>query len=125
MNKGNAWCQHAPVLVAIISHTKWVENGQDINPTNAFDTGAAWGFLALEATRKGLVAHAMGGFNRQKAKEILNIPKDYDVHAIVAIGYRGDMAYLPEDLQAREKPSSRHGITQFTYEGSFTNLIDE
>src|SRR5690625_17843 len=50
MNQGNVtWCQHAPVLVAIVSHTKWVPDGKDINPTNAFDTGTAWGFLALEA----------------------------------------------------------------------------
>src|SRR5690625_255546 len=125
MNKGNAWCQHAPVLVAIISHTKWVENGQDINPTNAFDTGAAWGFLALEATRKGLVAHAMGGFDRAKAKETLNIPNDYDVHAIVAIGYRGDSNVLPSDLQAREKPSNRQTIKEFTYEGTFAKQIDQ
>lgn len=126
MNQGNiTWCQHAPVLVAIISHTKWVEGGRDINPTNAFDTGTAWGFLALEATRKGLVAHAMGGFNREKAKEVLNIPEDFDVHAIVAIGYRGDKNYLPEDLQVREKPSNRRKITEFTFEGTFNQLIDE
>src|SRR5690625_4625575 len=125
MNKGNAWCQHAPVLIAVISHTKWVEDGQDTNPTHAFDTGTAWGFLALEATRKDLVAHAMGGFDRAKAKQLLNIPDDYDVHAIVAIGYRGKVNNLPEDLQAREKPSNRRSIEDFTYEGTFANHMNQ
>jgi|SRR5690625_2459066 len=126
INKGNiTWCQHAPVLVAVISHTKWVEDGRDINPTNAFDTGTAWGFLALEATRQGLVAHGMGGFNREKAKETLNIPDDYDIHAIIAIGYRGDLFNLPADLQAREKPSNRKNIKEFTYEGTFAQPLKE
>src|SRR5699024_2012827 len=86
INEGNViWCNKAPVLVALLSKTDNEDGGH--NPSHAFDTGAAWGFLALEAYRKGLVTHAMGGFDREKAKEVLSIPENYTVHAIVALGY--------------------------------------
>lgn len=117
INESNViWCQNAPVLVAVVSHEK---NGERHNRTHAFDTGTAWGFLALEAARKGLIAHAMGGFNHEKAKEVLQVPDDYTIHAIVAIGYQGEKEMLSEALQAREKPSDRKKIEEFISEGSF------
>lgn len=121
INNGNViWCDQAPVLVAVLSYKMWNEDDDTINPAHAFDAGTSWGYLALEAARKGLIAHAMGGFNRTKAKETLNIPEDYDIHAIIAIGYEGSKSNLPEELQEREKPSDRKKIQQFIMEGSFT-----
>ncbi|WP_047981102.1 nitroreductase family protein [Ornithinibacillus contaminans] len=121
INDGNkAWCRKAPVLVAVISKAVEERFGGK-NPSHAFDTGTAWGFLALEAARKGLVTHAMGGFNRQEAKKLLQIPEGFDVQAIVAIGYQGDKAELNETLQEREIPSNRHRVEDFTFEGLFPN----
>lgn len=120
MNKGNMWCGEAPVLVAVISHKHWNYDSDSINPTHAFDTGTAWGFLALEAVRKGLYTHPMGGFDREKAREVLKLPQDYEIHAIVAVGYKGDRADLPEALQEREVASGRKGIKEFISEGKFS-----
>ncbi len=89
------------------------------NPTHAFDTGTAWGYLALEATRKGLIAHAMSGFEPEQARKTLNIPEEYELHAVVAIGYQGDRDALPEALQEREKPSMRRSLSESVYEGKF------
>src|SRR5699024_4274146 len=81
INEGNvAWCKKAPVLIAVISKTDRAPGKN--NRTHAFDTGAAWGYLALEASRKGLITHGMGGFDREKAKDVLNIPENYTVNAI-------------------------------------------
>jgi len=119
INDGNiAWCRHAPVLIAVASQKKF-PTGDDINPAHAFDTGAAWGYFALEAARKGLIAHAMGGFNRSKAKEVLNLPEDFEVHAIVALGYHGDINQLDKKYHEREKPSNRKKIEEFIHEGIF------
>lgn len=112
------WCKKAPVLIAVISKIEGNRPGS-INRTHAFDTGTAWGFLALEAYRKGLVTHGMGGFDREKAKTILNIPDNYEIHAIVAVGYQGEVEALPESYQEREKPSGRKPIAEFITEGSF------
>lgn len=120
MNEGNViWCHRAPVLVVVVSFTRWTPTAKSTNPTHAFDTGTSWGFLALEAVRKGLVTHPMGGFDREKAKKVLNIPEKYEIHAIVAIGYKGDKADLTEELQEREVASGRKKITEFISEGTF------
>lgn len=125
INKGNiSWSQNAPVLVAIVSQKTWPK-GDDINPTHAFDTGAAWGYFALEAARKGLVAHGMGGFDREKAKKILNLPDDYEVNALAAIGYQGELDTLEEHFHEREKPSNRKPIDVFTFEGKYNQISNE
>ncbi|MDC3411967.1 nitroreductase family protein [Aquibacillus sp. 3ASR75-11] len=105
------WCKKAPVLIAILSEKS--------TGSHAFDTGTAWGYLALQAAQKGLAAHAMGGFDKEKAREVLNIPDDYAIHAIVALGYQGDKEELPNDLQEREQPSDRKPIEETVFEGTF------
>lgn len=118
INDGNViWCDKAPVLVAVISK-ETTESGR-MNSSHAFDTGTAWGYLSLEAARKGLIAHAMGGFDHQKAKEVLQLPDNYTVHAMIAIGYQGSKDMLAEQLKEREKPSTRKKINEFISEGSF------
>lgn len=121
INDGNTiWCKHAPVLIAVIAHTRWSEDREDINPTHAFDTGTAWGFLALEARRKGLITHGMGGFDRKKAAEVLQVPDGHTVLAIIAVGYHGEKSSLSEALQQREKPSDRKPVEAFVHEGIYT-----
>lgn len=120
INDGNVtWCKEAPVLVAVIAHMHFDEETSDVNPTHAFDAGTAWGYLSLEATRKGLLTHGMGGFDRIKAKEVLGVPDGYAVLALIAIGYQGDKETLPEALKKREVPSDRNKIDAFVYEGVF------
>ncbi|MEI3611576.1 nitroreductase family protein [Pseudogracilibacillus sp. SO30301A] len=119
INENNVvWCKNAPVLVAIISKTTRNEEG-DPNITHAFDTGTAWGYLTLEATRQGLITHGMGGFDRKKAKEVLQVPEEYEVQAIFALGYYDPNVELPEHLEKREKPSDRNPIDTFVFQGEF------
>lgn len=123
INDGNvAWCDKAPVLSVVISKMDAVFTGGD-NPSHAFDTGAAWGYLALEAARKGLSTHAMGGFDKNKAKEVLEIPENYAVHAVIALGYQGDKDALLEHYQHREKPSDRNEVDMFISEGTFVEKL--
>ncbi|MDF2684237.1 MAG: nitroreductase family protein [Brevibacillus sp.] len=112
------WCEKAPVLVLVISKT--ISSRDTHNRAHAFDTGTAWGYLALEATRQGLVTHAMGGFDPEKAREVLGIPEGYEPHAVIAVGYQGDKEALNEVLQEREKPSTRRTLSETAFEGVFT-----
>ncbi|KKI89211.1 NADH dehydrogenase [Bacillus sp. SA1-12] len=115
--QGNlVWCKKAPVLAVIISKTT-TERG--FNAWHAFDAGTAWGYLALEASRKGLITHAMGGFEKERAREALNVPDGYELHAVIAIGYQGEKDVLPENLQEREQPSTRRPLNESLFEGSF------
>lgn len=111
-----AWCRKAPVLVLMLSQ-RVTDRGENLS--HAFDTGAAWGFLALEAVRKGLVTHPMTGFDMEKARETLRIPDEYAIQALIAIGYQGPREALPEGLQEREQPSQRRPLGSFVYEGMF------
>lgn len=112
------WAKNAAVLVVILSNTKFEYNGKD-NPTHSFDTGSAWENLALEASARNLVAHGMAGFDYEAARKILNVPEEYAVEAMVAIGKPGKKEDLSEDLQEQEAPSDRRPLEEIVTEGGF------
>jgi nitroreductase len=116
--KNRQWCERAPVLVLVAGQRMNAASGK-LNRTYAFDTGAAWAYLALEATRQGLITHAMAGFMQDKAREALGIPNNYEPLIVIAIGYRGDVAMLDPEFQEREKPSARYPLIDTVFEGRF------
>ncbi|HEY6610951.1 MAG TPA: nitroreductase family protein, partial [Pseudomonas sp.] len=120
-NRG--WAQHASALLVIVSKTTFVPPGKSEEQpaaSHAFDTGAAWGFFALQAHLAGWHTHAMSGFDKELARRELKIPDGYEVHAMVAVGKRGDAASLPEALQARETPSPRLALEAIAAQGDFS-----
>ena len=119
INENNVeWCKRAPVLVLAISKKTRNEEG-DPNPWHAFDAGTAWGYLSLEAYRQGLITHGMGGFDKEKARELLEVPAEYDINAVVAVGYHDPTTVLSDRNQQREVPSDRKPIESFVFEGKF------
>ena len=113
-----SWTKNAAVLVAVISKKIFDHNNQP-SVTHSFDTGAAWENLALQAESMGLVTHGMQGFDYEKAKKELEIPEDYSVEAMVAIGKRGRKEDLPKEMQERESPSVRKPLKDIIMEGKF------
>lgn len=109
------WASKAPVLVLVASDTLR-ENG-DKNRAHAFDAGAAWANIALQATILGLSTHAMGGFDREQARSALHLPDSYEVHAVITIGYRGDKDILDENLRDREVPNTRKPLEEVVFFG--------
>jgi nitroreductase len=116
--KNRAWADRVPVLLVVISHPRFALD-QSPNRWHDFDAGTAWGYLALEAWRRGLAAHGMGGFSMKKVRETFGIPEDWGVHAVVALGYPGSKAQLPAELQETETPSTRRPLEQTWAEGKF------
>jgi len=112
LRPGNqAWATSAPVLAFLVARKGNSEGS--VFRTNQFDAGAAWMSLALQATRMGLSAHAMGGIQIDEIHEALQLPRDeYDVIIGIAIGRIGDVSQLPEDLQQRERPSDRKPLSE-------------
>lgn len=107
------WAARAPLLVFIFARRVHPKTGEP-NRLAAFDTGAAWMALALQAVKLGLVTHAMGGVHRDRVHEVLGVPtEEYDFLCGVAIGKRGAPELLPEDLRGREVPSSRKPTAEF------------
>lgn len=117
-----SWAKNASALVVILSKTTFTPPGKDQaapSPSHAFDAGAAWAHLALQASLAGWHAHAIGGYDKARARAVLAIPEDYALEAAVAIGRRGEKASLPESLRAREQPSPRLRVAELAAEGRF------
>lgn len=112
------WTKNAAVLVVVISHNNF-EHNNNPSVTHSFDTGSAWENLALEASRRKLVAHGMQGFDYEKAKTDLGIPDDYTVEAMIAIGKPGKKEDLSPELQEREVPSDRKPLSDLLFKGEF------
>jgi nitroreductase len=116
------WAQRGSALVAILSRKTWTPPGLDKkvdNHSHAFDAGAAWASLALQATLAGWHTRAIGGLDRKLAHRLLGIPEDHAVQAVAAIGRQADKSVLPPTLQAREHPSERKPLQELANEGRF------
>lgn len=116
-----SWCAKAGALVVVASKNTfdWGKPSR----THSFDTGAACENMALQGVRKNLVVHGMEGFDYDRARTELQIPSDYTVEAMFAIGKQGtqeDIDALPEELRKRDaQPSQRKPLSSFVFNGTF------
>jgi nitroreductase len=121
VEKNQLWASRAPLLMFVLARRTFVGTGKP-NRHAAFDAGAAWMSLALQARRLGLYAHAMAGFDQEKAHEILGVPREeFEVMAAIAVGRRGDGSHLPEDLAAKEAPNLRKPLAAVAFEARLSS----
>jgi nitroreductase len=104
------WAKDAGILIVVASHTLFAFNNKP-SRTHSFDAGAAWENLALQASIMGLAVHGMEGFNYERARSELNIPQEYAVEAMIAVG-------RPAHDQ-REELTDRMKVDEFAFEGKF------
>jgi nitroreductase len=117
-----AWVQNASVLMFAISDRFRRAEGKEPAPvySHSFDTGAAWAYLALQASRMGWAAHGMSGFDVLGAYAVMKIPEaEYRVEAAIAVGRPTRAETLPEPYRSREVPSPRKSASSFVFEGVF------
>ncbi|ENA37560.1 MULTISPECIES: nitroreductase family protein [Pseudomonas] len=118
-----SWAQHAAALVIVLSKTTFVPpGGSDEVPlgSHSFDTGAAWGFMSLQAGKLGFHTHGMAGIEYDLIRQELKVPTDLKIEMAIAIGKLGDKSSLSEKLQARELPSPRRPVEELAAEGPYT-----
>jgi nitroreductase len=111
----NDYAKRAPILICAIAKKTYSENGNP-NRLHFHDLGAANENMFLEAFNQGLIMHEMGGFDVQKAREVFNVPEDYEVGIMIAIGYQDTYHVLPERL--REKaftPRERKPLSEIVF----------
>ncbi|MFM0739598.1 nitroreductase family protein [Paraburkholderia xenovorans] len=115
-----SWAKHAAAIVIVLSKSTFTPPGGAAEipaPTHSFDTGAAWGYLALQASLSGWHAHGLAGIEREIIRRELAVPDAYSIEAAIAIGRAGDKTSLPEALQAREVQSQRNPLSAIASEG--------
>lgn len=114
------WAPQAAAVVVVASKTTVMRGGEvAANAWHAFDAGAAWAQLGLQAHLSGFHAHAMGGFDKAKLAVAINLPADHATHAVVVMGHLGAPETLAEAQQAREVPSQREPLAKIARHGSF------
>lgn len=116
LTPGNqVWAASAGALVLSVAAGTFGRNGQP-NRHAFHDVGLATAQLVLQATAEGLSVHQMGGFDRDRARQVFEIPKDFDPVAAIAIGYRGEPDRLSDELKEREvAPRVRRPQEEFVF----------
>lgn len=117
------WVKDAPVLVLVCADTLFGHNQQP-NRFAQYDTGAAAENLCLQATAMGMMAHQMGGYNADLAREKFNIPEQYTLMAMISVGYPADLATLSGDALTRETAArSRKPLSELFFSGRWGKPI--
>lgn len=83
--KGNEWVQDASLIIAVCSQ-KDLDCVIGSREYYLFDTGMATAFMLLRTTELNLVAHPIAGYRPRTVAEVLNIPEEMTVIALVAVG---------------------------------------
>ena len=117
LSGGNYWAKDASMLIAVFSKPDFdcIIGEREYY---LFDTGMATLQLMLAIVNKGLVAHAMAGFNEKIAKEVLNIPEEMRLITLIAVGkHSSDLeGKLGEKHVEQEKMvSKRMEFDEFAY----------
>jgi nitroreductase len=113
--ESNSFAKQAPILICAITK-KTYTGSQDPNRLCFHDLGAANENMFLESFNQGLIMHEMGGFNVALAKEVFNIPDDYEMGIMIAIGYQGTNDSLPEKYKFKnKKPRERKPLSQIAF----------
>jgi nitroreductase len=113
------WVKDASLLLLGCANTILDVNSQ-ANRFAQYDTGAAAENLVLQAANMGLAAHQMGGFNSDLTREKFNIPAQFTLMAMLAVGYEGDANNLPDDLKTRELAArKRKPLGELFFSGSW------
>jgi nitroreductase len=116
---GNAWARKAPVLAMSVAARNFAKTGK-LNRVALHDVGAASALLTLQGMSMGVFVHQMAGFDTEKARQVCQIPPEYDPVAMMAIGYLGDPESLGEPLRTRElTPRERRPIRESVFSPTF------
>ena len=84
---GNYWAKVSPAIVAVASRVDLDCQIPDGREYYLFGCGMAAMNLMLQATELGLIAHPIAGFKSKPIKEILNIPEDFTLIALIILGH--------------------------------------
>jgi nitroreductase len=72
----------------------------------------------LRATELGLVAHPIAGYNEDAVKEILGIPQDMEVIALIIVGKHSETIsplLTEKQAEAEKKRPERLPLEKFAY----------
>jgi nitroreductase len=85
-DKNREWAQTASMLILVVTKSAFSHNGAP-NQHAWYDAGQAMANLTVQATELGLAVHQMGGYDRERARDVFHIPEGFEPVAIAAVGW--------------------------------------
>ncbi|MEN2983729.1 MAG: nitroreductase family protein [Dictyoglomaceae bacterium] len=122
LSPGNKWATNSSLIVVIFTKKDFDCIIKE-REYALFDTGIATGFMILRAVELGLVAHPIAGYDEEKVKEILDIPKDMTVIALLVFGKKSKeiSTLLNEDQRRREEERpQRLSLDKIVYRNKYS-----
>ena len=121
LTRGNAWAKQSSMIIAAFSKP---EDDCQIHQRiyHQFDLGMATATMILMATELGLVAHPIAGFSPKKVREVLQIPDEYMVLALIIVGKKMQEIHpsLSESQIERElKRPERKPLEEWAYHNMY------
>jgi nitroreductase len=121
LTKGNAWAKAGSMVIVVMSRREYdcMPKGRDLF---MFDTGMATAHQILRATELGLIAHPIAGYSTDKVKEVLGIPEDVTVIALIIVGKKADTtnpALEPWQVERDEGPRERKPLEAVMHINSY------
>jgi nitroreductase len=113
-----AWAGAAPVLILGAAKTKFSHSGEP-NRVALYDLGAATSYLTLQASAMGFATHQMAGFDEAAARQAFEIPDDFVLGAVIALGYQGEPSALKNERHLAQEiaPRERKPLKDFVFSG--------
>ncbi len=112
------WAKNASVLILTAARNNF-SHDESANRHALHDAGAPLSYMMLQATASGLQSHAMAGFDHAKAREVAHIPPEFQVGAVVSIGYPDSADKLSsEQMKQREVAArQRKPLSELAFNG--------
>jgi len=125
IKEGNQpWAQHAGVLmIGVINKYR---RPDVLNRHASHDLGQAIAQMVLQALEFDIYARQMGGFYPDMAREVYNIPEEYEPFTAIAFGYKTlDLSHLNDVHREKEySPRERQSLDSLVYSGSWAQKAD-
>ena len=113
------WASNAPLLMLVCASAKFGKDGSP-NRHAWHDCGLAVGGLTAQAMALDLWVHQMAGFDPAKARAAYSVPEGFEPVSVLALGYYGDPATLPENRRPQElEARSRKPLSEIVFEGAW------
>lgn len=112
------WVKDAPLLMIIVARKFHLHDGSP-NYWAEYDSGASAVSMALQAVSLGLMAHQIGGFDKEKVKRDFHLPENSKPMAIMVIGYES-----PEEGPTH-KPRIRRPVEENFFLGTWNNGFND
>ena len=118
------WAKQAPVLMVCMAKKHFSQKETE-NFHFMYDAGQAVAHLSIQALQDGVYAHQMAGFHFEKLKIHFNIPEEYYIMTVIALGYLGKPDILDENLKEIEmKDRERKPLSEIVYTEEFGKSWD-